>query len=173
MSPVRRITLGAAALALVLTGCAAPSDSPAPPPSTSTTSGAAAPTTQPPAKHASPTRGAEEAQSPAASSSPQDPTGQAAAGTALAALGDLPVKGRAPKTDYSRDQFGPRWADTDHNGCDTRNDVLRRDLTNITLKAGTRGCIVLAGTLADPYAGETYDFDRSANAVDIDHVVAR
>ena len=51
--------------------------------------------------------------------------------------------------------------------------MLRRDLTNITLKAGTRGCIVLAGTLADPYAGETYDFDRSANAVDIDHVVAR
>ena len=101
--------------------------------------------------------------------------GQAGAsnpGTASAMLDELTVKGRAPKTGYDGDLF--KWrSDTDHNGCDTRNDVLRRDLTNITLKAGTRGCIVLAGTLADPYAGETYDFDRSANAVDIDHVVAR
>ena len=175
MSPVRRITLGAAALALVLTGCAAPSDSPAPPPSTSTTSGAAAPTTQPPAKHPSPTRGAEEAQSPAASSSPQDPTGQAAAGTALAALGDLPVKGRAPKADYSRDQFGPRWADTDHNGCDTRNDILRRDLTGIAVKPGTHGCNVSSGTLESAYTGETIDFvagQTTSSRVQIDHVVA-
>ena len=98
--------------------------------------------------------------------------GSSAVGTASAMLDELTVKGRAPKTGYDGDLF--KWrSDTDHNGCDTRNDVLRRDLTNITLKAGTRGCIVLAGTLADPYAGETYDFDRSANAVDIDHVVAR
>ena len=93
-------------------------------------------------------------------------------GTASAMLDELTVKGRAPKTGYDGDLF--KWrSDTDHNGCDTRNDVLRRDLTTITLKAGTHGCIVLAGTLADPYAGETYDFDRSANAVDIDHVIAR
>lgn len=98
--------------------------------------------------------------------------GSSATGTASAMLDELTVKGRAPKTGYDGDLF--KWrSDTDHNGCDTRNDVLRRDLTDITLKAGTRGCIVLAGTLADPYAGETYDFDRSANAVDIDHVVAR
>ncbi|SDS19905.1 Excalibur calcium-binding domain-containing protein [Brevibacterium siliguriense] len=98
--------------------------------------------------------------------------GSSAAGTASAMLDELTVKGRAPKTGYDGDLF--KWrSDTDHNGCDTRNDVLRRDLMSITLKAGTRGCIVLAGTLADPYAGETYDFDRSANAVDIDHVVAR
>ena len=98
--------------------------------------------------------------------------GSSAAGTASAMLDELTVKGRAPKTGYDGDLF--KWrSDTDHNGCDTRNDVLRRDLTTITLKAGTRGCIVLAGILADPYAGETYDFDRSANAVDIDHVVAR
>jgi hypothetical protein len=38
----------------------------------------------------------------------------------------LPVKGRAPKTSYSREAFGPSWADTDYNGCDTRNDMLRR-----------------------------------------------
>lgn len=87
-------------------------------------------------------------------------------------LDELTVKGRAPKTGYDGDLF--KWrSDTDHNGCDTRNDVLRRDLTDITLKARTHGCIVLAGTLADPYKGETYNFDRSVNAVDIDHVVAR
>ncbi|WP_025779167.1 GmrSD restriction endonuclease domain-containing protein [Brevibacterium sp. VCM10] len=98
--------------------------------------------------------------------------GSAATGTASAMLDELTVKGRAPKTGYDGDLF--KWrSDTDHNGCDTRNDVLRRDLTDVTVKARTHGCIVLAGTLDDPYAGETYDFDRSANAVDIDHVVAR
>ncbi|WP_208085369.1 GmrSD restriction endonuclease domain-containing protein [Brevibacterium atlanticum] len=98
--------------------------------------------------------------------------GSSAAGTASAMLDELDVKGRAPKTGYDGDLF--KWrSDTDHNGCDTRNDVLRRDLKDITLKAGTQGCIVLAGTIADPYKGETYDFDRNANTVDIDHVVAR
>ncbi|WP_373284076.1 GmrSD restriction endonuclease domain-containing protein [Brevibacterium sediminis] len=130
-----------------------------------------------------PTREASEASEDIPSPSDSDDTdeagegdegraGSAATGTASAMLAELTVKGRAPKTGYDGDLF--KWrADTDHNGCDTRNDVLRRDLTTITLKAGTHGCIVLAGTLDDPYAGETYDFDRSANAVDIDHVVAR
>jgi hypothetical protein len=98
--------------------------------------------------------------------------GSSAIGTALAMLEELQVKGRAPKTGYDGDLF--KWrSDTDHNGCDTRNDVLRRDLTDITLRAGTQGCIVLAGTIADPYKGETYDFDRNANTLDIDHIVAR
>ncbi len=49
--------------------------------------------------------------------------------TALAQLATLAVKGRAPMTGYSRDEFGPAWKDVDHNGCDTRNDILNRDLT--------------------------------------------
>ncbi|WP_270263452.1 GmrSD restriction endonuclease domain-containing protein [Kocuria marina] len=175
-TPVRRLALGAAALALALTGCAAPTDSAAPSPSASATTSAAAPTTPPPATQSpSPTRGAGDATSPAASSSPQDPTEHAATGTALAALGDLPVKGRAPKTDYSRDQFGPRWADTDHNGCDTRNDILRRDLAGIAVKPGTHGCNVSSGTLESPYTGETIDFvagQATSSHVQIDHVVA-
>ena len=52
------------------------------------------------------------------------PAGQGSA--ALAALGTLAIKGRAPMTGYDRDMFGPAWMDTDRNGCDTRNDVLRR-----------------------------------------------
>ncbi|HET8595302.1 MAG TPA: HNH endonuclease family protein, partial [Intrasporangium sp.] len=96
-------------------------------------------------------------------------------GTALAAALTLTVKGRAPKTEYDRDQFGQAWLDTDRNGCDTRNDVLRRDLSNLVLKAGTRGCLVLRGTLNDPYTGKRIAFVRggsTSGAVQIDHVVA-
>jgi len=94
-------------------------------------------------------------------------------GSALAALDKIPVKGRAPTTGYSRDEFGTAWKDTDHNGCDQRNDILRRDLTNETFKAKTHGCIVLSGTLADPYTGKTIAFRKAtASAVQIDHVVA-
>lgn len=96
-------------------------------------------------------------------------------GDASQVLGTLPIKGRAPKTGYSRDQFGPSWSDVDHNGCDTRNDILKRDLTNLTFKAGTHDCVVLTGTLDDPYTALTISFQRgqgTSNAVQIDHVVA-
>lgn len=102
----------------------------------------------------------------------QGRAGGSAPGTALAMLDELKVKGRAPKTGYDADLF--KWrSDADRNGCDTRNDVLRRDLRNITLKAGTNGCVVIKGTLKDKYKGETYAFDRSPNNIDIDHIVAR
>ena len=97
------------------------------------------------------------------------------AGSALAALATLAVKGRAPKTGYDRALFGPSWADVDRNGCDTRNDVLRRDLTAYQLQSGTHGCLVRSGTLRDPYTDRTVDFVRgrtTSEAVQIDHVVA-
>jgi hypothetical protein len=97
----------------------------------------------------------------------------AAGQAALDVLAALPVKGRAPKTGYDRDQFGPQWSDVDRNGCDTRNDVLARDLTDETFKPGTHDCVVLSGTLADPYTGTTITFERGdGSSVDIDHVVA-
>ena len=98
-----------------------------------------------------------------------------AAGTALAALATLEVKGRAPKTGYDRELFGQAWADVDRNGCDTRNDVLRRDLVDVVLDARTDGCVVLSGLLADPYTGSTIDFLRGVDTssdVQVDHVVA-
>ncbi|MFN7802311.1 MAG: deoxyribonuclease, partial [Actinomycetes bacterium] len=61
---------------------------------------------------------------------------QAAPIDALAALNNLEVKGRAAKTGYARSQF-PHWSDPDRNGCDARNDTLKRDLTDITYKVGT------------------------------------
>ncbi len=54
---------------------------------------------------------------------------EAAPTTALAALAAVEVKGRAPRTGYDRDLFGSAWSDVDRNGCDTRNDMLQRDLT--------------------------------------------
>ena len=98
----------------------------------------------------------------------------AKAGSALAALNTLAVKGRAPKTGYARDLFGQAWADVDRNGCDTRNDVLRRDLQPSVLRSGTHGCLVLSGTLRDPYTGTTIAFVRgqsTSSLVQIDHVV--
>ena len=90
---------------------------------------------------------------------------------ALTALNKLEVKGRAPKTGYTRSQF-PHWSDPDRNGCDARNDLLKRDLTNITYKSGTRDCKVIAGQLLDPFSGKVITFSTTKVVIDIDHVVA-
>jgi len=99
---------------------------------------------------------------------------------ALATLDTLEIKGRAPKTGYDRDLFGDRWSDDvnvelGRNGCDTRNDILRRDLVEVVIKPGSNGCKVLSGVLNDPYTGTTIDFQRGPDTSDdiqIDHVVA-
>ena len=96
---------------------------------------------------------------------------QAAPIDALAALNNLEVKGRAAKTGYARSQF-PHWSDPDRNGCDARNDTLKRDLTNITYKVGTRDCKVIAGQLLDPFSGKVITFSTTKVVIDIDHVVA-
>ena len=96
---------------------------------------------------------------------------QAAPMEALVALNNLEVKGRAPKTGYARSQF-PHWSDPDRNGCDARNDTLKRDLTNITYKVGTRDCKVIAGQLLDPFSGKVITFSATKVVIDIDHVVA-
>ncbi|HVE64473.1 MAG TPA: DUF1524 domain-containing protein [Mycobacteriales bacterium] len=93
-------------------------------------------------------------------------------GTALALLGTVTVKGRAAKTGYDRAAYGPAWSDTDRNGCDTRNDILARDLVDETFR-GTRRCVVMSGRLAEPYTNVTITFTRAdAQAVEIDHVVS-
>jgi hypothetical protein len=98
------------------------------------------------------------------------------AGTPEAAdlLATLPIKGRAPKTGYERALFGPTWADVDRNGCDTRNDILQRDLTGLMF-TNSVPCKVQSGVLADPYTGSTINFLRgttTSSDVQIDHVVA-
>lgn len=72
--------------------------------------------------------------------------------------------------------FGPAWSDdTDapggHDGCDTRNNALARQLTEVTFRAGTNNCVVLSGTLDDPYTGRRITFDKAdAKDIQIDHV---
>ena len=90
-------------------------------------------------------------------------------------LARLAVKGRAPQTGYSRDRFGSGWADTDRDGCSTREEILRRDLRNVTDGRSGRCAVVAAGVLRDPYSGRTIAFRRgnaTSEAVQIDHVVA-
>lgn len=92
-------------------------------------------------------------------------------GAALAAADSLTVKGRAPKTGYSRARFGTAWADTDSNSCDTRDDILKRDLKEVKFTGGT--CKVSYGLLdPDPYSGKDVTYRRGRSQVDIDHVVA-
>ncbi|HHW51160.1 MAG TPA: DUF1524 domain-containing protein [Pseudoclavibacter sp.] len=92
--------------------------------------------------------------------------------TAVEVLETLPVKGRAAKTGYTRSQFGTAWEDVDDNGCDTRNDILKRDLTDITDKDS---CKIATGTLLSAYSGETVSFVRgesTSSEVQIDHLVS-
>lgn len=117
-------------------------------------------------KSAAPSIAAESPAAPAAN--------PAEAASALAQLEMIPVKGRAPKTGYSREEFGAAWADVDRNGCDTRNDILARDLEGETFKPGTHNCVVATGTLADKYTGKTINFVRGTDTssdVQIDHII--
>jgi hypothetical protein len=64
----------------------------------------------------------------------------------------------------------------DHDGCDTHNEILARDLTDVMSRPGTRAWVVHAGTLADPYTGSMTGFVRAqdtSSAVQIDHVLLR
>lgn len=91
-------------------------------------------------------------------------------GGAADALAQLEIKGRAPKTGYTRAQFGDGW-DTKQ-GCDTRNIILHRDLTEVVTNAK---CQVVSGLLHDPYTGKDIRFQRgdtTSDDVQIDHVVA-
>lgn len=87
---------------------------------------------------------------------------------------------RVYREDYSRASFGEAWTDTCTvegcgNHCDTRSDILQRDLTDITLGSSS-GCpdrTPIQGTLNDPYTGTVIAFTRGAktsSAVQIDHI---
>ena len=85
-------------------------------------------------------------------------------------LARLPVKGRAPKTGYTRRQFGTGWLTVA--GCDMRNRTLAKDLSNVVFRAGTHDCVVERGTLHDPYTGATMPFvlgNTTSTLVQIDH----
>lgn len=93
-------------------------------------------------------------------------------------LQTLPVKAWDRQQDFKRYRFGERWSDDvdvefGHNGCNTRDDILRRDLARIELRRGT--CLVQSGILHDPYSGETIAFVRgpeTSQTVQVDHLVS-
>ena len=93
-------------------------------------------------------------------------------------LAALQVRGWDRTSDFQRYQFGEAWSDDvnvefGHNGCNTRDDILKRDLQNLVVRPFT--CFAQSGTLVDPYTGTTINFVRgpqSSNAVEIDHVVS-
>lgn len=94
--------------------------------------------------------------------------------SAKAALGRITVAGRAAKTGYDRERFGEAWDDVDRNGCDTRNDILGRDLREVIFTKGSPHCIVASGMLDDPYTAKHISFARGQRSADvqIDHIVA-
>lgn len=135
---------------------------PSPPPALMTLTSESAVPSPHPSENTAPANAAAAEASPSA-----DPAGTE---SALAAVATLTVKGRSPMTGYSRDAFGSTWSDTDGNGCDTRSDILRRDLTD---PAPDEGCRPLAGTLdPDPYTGQVVDYASETSSLDVDHVVA-
>ena len=177
---VLALALGTLSLAAA---CAPLPDSPAADQSSSTTSVIESIATLPSAsmpEHPAPPEADQDAPANSADAADSSTSADAVSGHIRQLLATVPVKGRAPKTGYSRDAFGQRWSDDvsaplGHNGCDTRNDILNRDLTEVTYRPRTRDCVVVTGTLHDPYTGSVIYFQRGQDtsaAVQIDHVVA-
>ncbi|MFB6549844.1 HNH endonuclease family protein [Streptomyces sp. NPDC056405] len=104
-------------------------------------------------------------------------TGDPNEATARGLIEGLKTKGRGPRTGYDRDEFGYAWMDSAdgvpfaRNGCDTRNDLLRRDGQDLRFRSGS-DCVVVAMTLDDPYTGTTIEWRKQeASEVQVDHVV--
>ncbi|QKW40947.1 HNH endonuclease [Actinomadura sp. NAK00032] len=96
---------------------------------------------------------------------------------ARALIAKVATKGRGPKTGYERDKFGYAWMDNApdvpfaRNGCDTRNDLLKRDGIKVRYRSGS-DCVVISLTLSDPYSGKLIEWKKArAAAVQIDHVI--
>ncbi|MGW0495900.1 HNH endonuclease family protein [Streptomyces sp. NPDC003007] len=97
---------------------------------------------------------------------------------ARALIEKVVTKGRGPRTGYERDKFGYAWMDSaprdvpfSRNGCDSRNDLLKRDGEDLRFRAGS-DCVVTSLTLHDPYTGKVIKWTKSrAIKVQIDHVM--
>ncbi|MEV6768544.1 HNH endonuclease family protein [Nocardia sp. NPDC051030] len=108
-----------------------------------------------------------------------DPTGTVLPdlGQARTDLDRLTVAWNRNWESYERNAFGPGWSGRGgepelSDGCTAREDVMKRDLTEIRL-ADSNSCMVLGGTLIDPYTGERLPYNRfKASDIEIDHVVA-
>jgi hypothetical protein len=134
-----RVLVGVAALVLALTGCQDPGRATRSAPATS------GPTSEPVA---------------AAALEPSEPAPPAPATSDAVALAQLPVTPEPPRVGYDRDQF-VHWIDADHDGCDTRCEVLAQERRTD-----------LPGLSGDGWlsAYDGYSTD-DASELDIDHVI--
>jgi hypothetical protein len=96
---------------------------------------------------------------PALASPPTPPSASAAA----TELSSLTVKTEGTTTGYSRDKF-PHWH-TVSGTCDTREEVLKRDGTGVSVDSS---CQPTAGKWVSVYDNVTI---TDSSAVDIDHIV--
>lgn len=91
---------------------------------------------------------------------------------ATAVLEKIEVKGRAPKTNYSRDKFYDEWPK--ENGCNLRQRILKRDFGE-SAKLDSDNCTVIGGKFIEPYNGEEKEFTEKSQiskGIQIDHIVA-
>ncbi|MBR2864050.1 HNH endonuclease [Candidatus Saccharibacteria bacterium] len=103
-----------------------------------------------------------------ASSSQNDSSGNAK--LARIVLDQLEIKGRAPKTGYSREEFYKSWPNV--NGCSLRQIIIRREVGE---SAVMDGCDVVGGTFVEPYTGSELSFYQKSDfskKIQIDHIVA-
>ena len=95
---------------------------------------------------------------PAASSAP-------AAVNAVQTLAQLPVRPRSWAQGFDRNNFN--GYDFDHNGCETKSDLLARDLSDERVRSD---CSVTYGVLNDRYNGVSIELNRGR--ISVDHVVS-
>ena len=92
---------------------------------------------------------------------------------ALDFLEKLPVKGRAQKTGYSREEFYNSWPTID--GCSLRQRIIKRELGDSAVVSSEDNCTVVSGEYDEPYTGSHLIFYQKSDlssGVQIDHVVA-
>ena len=92
---------------------------------------------------------------------------------AVDVLEQLAVKGRAPKTGYSRDQFYETWPTID--GCSLRQHIIKREMGDSATISSIDNCTVVYGEYDEPYTGSHiiyYEKADFASGIQIDHIVA-
>lgn len=100
---------------------------------------------------------------------PTPPVGGPVGATSASVMVDALVVAPPLEDDsYDRDLFGGGWIDADHDGCDTRAEVLMAE-SRSTPQVDPFGCHVVAGDWLSPYDGHVV---TDAGDLDIDHVVA-
>lgn len=87
-------------------------------------------------------------------------------------LEKLEIKGRAPKTGYTREEFYKTWPKI--SGCSLRQIIIKREVGDSATLASDQ-CTVISGEFDEPYTGSHLIFSEKSdfsNGIQIDHVVA-